>query len=122
ESTTFALNLLPLLRREEIDILHVQDPLVALIVQRANWLRLVRTRAILGHGTNEAMRFLKKIRYLQHLSPFSMQQIADAGLSRPTWTTIPNFIDADTFSPGRSPTMRDELGIPQDAVVVLTAA
>ena len=122
ESMTFAWNLLPVLRRESIDILHVQDPLVALIVQRARKLRLVRTKPILGHGTNESFVFLKKIEFLQHLSPFSQRQIADAGLSKPTWTTIPNFIDTDTFHPGRSDEMRDELGIPRDAVVVLTAA
>jgi len=122
ESTTFAWNLLPVLRRENIDILHVQDPLIALLVQRANALRLVHAKVILGHGTNEPLRFLRKIKYLQHLSPYSQQQIADSGLAKPTWTTIPNFIDTDTFHPGQSDAMRDELGIPRDAVVVLTAA
>src|SRR5687767_7451858 len=51
EQTTFAINLIRLLRREKVDILHVQDPQVALIVQRARKLRLVRTKVILAHGT-----------------------------------------------------------------------
>ena len=35
---------------------------------------------------------------------------------KPTWTAIPNFIDTERFSPGRSGTPRAELGIPADAM------
>ncbi|HEX8524893.1 MAG TPA: glycosyltransferase family 4 protein [Tepidisphaeraceae bacterium] len=122
EATTFALNLIRVLRREKIDILHVQDPLVALVVQRARNLKLVRTRAILGHGTNESLAFLNKIDFLQHLAPYHQEQVASQGVSKPTWTAIPNFIDTDAFHPGRGDAMRDELNIPRDATVVLSVA
>jgi glycosyltransferase involved in cell wall biosynthesis len=122
EAITFAWNLLKVLRRENIDVLHVQDPTVALIVQRANQLKLVGTRAILGHGTNEPLSFLNKIKYLQHLAPYYRDEAAKAGASRTTWTAIPNFIDTDTFRPGQNNAMRQELGIPADAVVVLSVA
>ena len=44
------------------------------------------------------------------------------GHSRPEWTAIPNFIDTDRFSPASSSNIRAELGIPERAIVVLTAA
>ena len=122
EATTFALNLLRVLRREHIDILHVQDPLIARSVQRARARRIVPTRAILGHGTNESLDFLNKITFVQHLAPYHQEQATRSGANKPTWTAIPNFIDTDTFHPGRNDAMRDELSIPRDAVVVLSVA
>ena len=122
EQTTFALSLLPHLRREAIDILHVQEPLVALIVQRARRLGWVRSLAILGHGTNEPASFLEKITYLQHLAPQHLEEARKAGVWKPTWTAIPNFIDTDLFRPGRSEGLRSELGISQDGLILLTTA
>lgn len=122
EQTTFAWRLIPHLRRQRADILHVQDPFVALAVQRARRLGLVSTKAILAHGTEEPPEFLKKIDYLQHLAPWHLENARAAGAWKPIWTAIPNFIDTERFSPGRSLTMRDELGIPQHARVTLCAA
>jgi glycosyltransferase involved in cell wall biosynthesis len=122
EQTTFALNLLGLLRRERIDVLHVQDPLVAVWVQRARRLGLVRTRTILAHGTEEPPDFQRRITYLQHLAPWHLEDSRAQGAWRPTWTAIPNFIDTETFAPGPSAELRAELGLPADALVVLTAA
>lgn len=121
EQTTFALRLLRHLRREQFDLLHVQDPLVASIVQRANRLGLVRTKVILGHGTEEPLAFLKKLDYVQHLAPWHLEEAREAGVWKPTWTAIPNFIDVETFAPTGA-NLRDELGIPADGLVVLTAA
>ncbi|HVT81502.1 MAG TPA: glycosyltransferase family 4 protein, partial [Phycisphaerae bacterium] len=122
EQTTFAWHLIGELRQREIDILHVQDPGVAVLVQRAGRLGIVKTRVILAHGTEEPLSFLKKITYLQHLAPWHMEQAKAAGVHKPTWTAIPNFIDTEIFSPGRPSSLRTELGIPQDAPVVLTVA
>jgi len=122
EQTTFALSLLAQLRREAIDLVHVQDALVALIVQRARRLGLVRTLTILGHGTNEPNSFLKNIAYLHHLAPHHLEEARKAGVWRPTWTAIPNFIDTDVFRPGRADALRAELGIPRDGLVLLTSA
>jgi glycosyltransferase involved in cell wall biosynthesis len=136
EQTTFAWNLIRLLRREAIDILHVQDPLVALYLQRARQMGLVRTRTILAHGTEEPLEFQRRITFLQHLAPWHLEEAERAGVSKPTWTAIPNFVDVEQFKglgfgiqgsgasgqeSGRED-MRQELGIPQDAVVVLCAA
>ncbi len=122
EQTTFAWPLLKLLRREAIDVVHVQDPTVALYVQHARRLGLVKCRTILGHGTEEPLEFLRKVTYLQHLMPYHLEAARNAGVWKPTWTAIPNFIDTDTFFPGRCDALRTELGIPPDGLVVLCAA
>src|SRR5205814_9718302 len=119
EQMTFALRLIDLLRREQADILHVQDPQVALIVQRAARMGIIATRTILAHGTEEPPSFLSKITYLQHLAPWHMKE---TGIVRQTWTAIPNFVDTDRFSPGRSGALRRELRIPSGATVVLSVA
>lgn len=122
EQTTFAWHLLRELRRNRIDILHVQDPQVALIAQWARRLGWVRTRTILAHGTEESFAFQRRITFLQHLAPWHLQEARFAGAWRPTWTAIPNFIDTDCFRPGGNPELRRELGIPQRALVVLSVA
>ena len=122
EQTTFARNLIKVLRTEDIDVLHVQDPFVATQVQKA-WRRgRIKTRTILAHGTEESLRFQQRITYLQHLAPWHHQQARDAGFDKETWTTIPNFIDTDHFRPGDGAPLRAELDIPREALVVLVAA
>ena len=128
EQTTFAWNLLGLLRRERIDLLHVQDPQLALLVQRANRLGLVRTRSILAHGTEEPLDFQRRITYLQHLAPWHLEESRAAGVYKPTWTAIPNFIDTERFAPRDAKTeskalaIRSELDIPPSALVVLSVS
>jgi 1,2-diacylglycerol 3-alpha-glucosyltransferase len=122
EQTTFGLRLLRSLRRERVDILHVQDPLVALIAQRARALGYLRTKTILAHGTEERPDLLRRVEHLQHLAPWHLEEAKAAGAWKPTWTAIPNFIDVGRFHPGRADDLRRELGIPADGLVVLTAA
>jgi len=122
EQATFAWNLLGILRREEVDLLHVQDPQLALLVQRARRVGLVRTRTILAHGTEEPLDFQRRITYLQHLAPWHLEESRAAGVWKPTWTAIPNFIDTERFSPSASPVLRQELGIPAEALVVLSVS
>jgi glycosyltransferase involved in cell wall biosynthesis len=122
EQLTFASRLIRFLRRERADILHVQDPFVAMLAQRARKIGLIRTRTILAHGTEEPLSFLRRIEYLQHLAPWHLEQARTAEVWKPTWTAIPNFIDTSLFAPGRSDSLRAELNIPTGALVVLSAA
>jgi 1,2-diacylglycerol 3-alpha-glucosyltransferase len=122
EQTTFAVNLVKHLRQERVDILHVQDPQVALLIQRARQFGLIKTRTILADGTEESLAFQRKITYLQHLAPWHLDESRAAGVWKPTWTAIPNFIDTGVFRPGRADELRAELNIPREALVVLTAA
>ncbi len=122
EQTTFARNLIKLLKAESIDVLHVQDPHVALLVQQAHERGRLETRTVLAHGTEEPLAFQTRITYLQHLAPWHLEEARSAGFFKDTWTALPNFIDTDRFRPGNCEALRKELGIPQDGLIVLAAA
>lgn len=122
EQATFSLGLLRVLRRERIDVLHVQDPLVASIVQRARRLGLVRTKVILAHGTEEPVEFLRRVEYVQHLAPWHAEECRSQSASKGSWTVVPNFVNTQRFSPASGEALRQELGVPSDAIVVLTVA
>jgi glycosyltransferase involved in cell wall biosynthesis len=122
EQTTFAWSLAKVLRRERFDILHVQDPVVAMWMERLRRIGWIRTKTILAHGTEESAEFLRRFEFVQELAPTHLEQSRHAGISRPTWTAIGNFVDTERFRPGKSPELRRELGIRDDAFVVLTLA
>ena len=122
EQTTFAWSLARALRREPADILHVQDPVVALRLDQLRRLGMLRTRTILAHGTEEPGTFLQRLRYVQHLAPTHLERCRAAGVWRPTWTAFGNFVDVERFRPGSAPDVRAELGIAPDAKVLLTLA
>ncbi len=122
EQLTFALRLIPHLKRDRFDILHVQDPLVAITLQRARRMGLVPTRTILMHGTEEPAQFLRRIDHVQQITPWHLEQARRAGFAKPAWTAINNFIDTDLFKPGQCRDLRDELGIDQESPVILTVA
>src|SRR5262249_38577622 len=59
EQTTFAFRALPQLCREQFDVIHVQDPWLALLLERTR--RFHGAKVILGHGTEEPEWFLRKL-------------------------------------------------------------
>lgn len=122
EQSTFAWSLLRALRERPADILHVQDPVLAFRLDQARRLGLTRTRTILAHGTEEPVDFLAKFRWLQHLAPTHLERARAKGAWRPSWTAIGNFVDVERFAPGRADAVRAELGIPPDAVMLLSLA
>lgn len=122
EQSTFAWSLFRALRRRPADILHVQDPVVALRLDQLRRRGLMTTRTILAHGTEEPGEFLARFRYLQHLSPTQLERWRDAGIWQPTWTAIGNFVDTQRFHPGRAEALRAALDIPPNAAVILTLA
>lgn len=122
EQTTFAVRLIRVLRKEQVDILHLQDPQVASLVQRASRLGLVKTRTVLMHGTEEPPEFQQKITYLQHGAPWHREQAEQRGIWKDSWTMIPNFVDTKQFRPGDSPDLRTEFAIPADADVVMVSS
>ena len=121
EQTSFAPHLIPRLARAT-DVVHTQDPLVALILQRARRLGLIRAPVILGHGTEEPLEWLQKIEFVQHLAPFHLEEARRAGCHRPGWTAIGNFVDTDRFRPGPAKELRSVYGLRPDSLVVLCVA
>jgi len=121
EQTTFALHLIPLIGRR-YDVVHTQDPLVALILQRARRLGLIRAATILAHGTEEPFEFLRKIDFVQHLAPFHMEEARQAGCYKEGWTAIGNFVDTELFRPDLDGDLRGKYGVRADAFVILSVA
>jgi glycosyltransferase involved in cell wall biosynthesis len=121
EQTTFAFSLWCKIRRN-YDILHVQDPWLAFILDRMHRAGLSRPKVILGHGTEEDVAFLRKLSNLQHLTPMydhEWQRYRPAGQFT---TGIPNFIDTNIFCPRDKHVARQEWNLPQEGIVVLSVA
>jgi glycosyltransferase involved in cell wall biosynthesis len=119
EQSSFAL---PLWRqvRSGFDVLHVQDPLIARILQRLHRAGLSRPRVILANGTGEAPQVLRGFDHLQFLTPAAAQRWQ----ARPGQSVfaVPNFIDVDRFTPGDQAAARARLGLPPEGAVFLCCA
>lgn len=104
------------------DILHTQDPHIALLM---DWLQrrgLSKARVILGHGTEESVEQLRRYSHLQHLAPWYLTEWEAHRPAGQLTFAVPNFVDTNVFSPGDRSVARREWDIPQDALVVLCVA
>lgn len=119
EQTTFALNLWRKIGRSH-DILHVQDPQVALILDRLNRAGLSRPRVILGHGTEEDASVLRRFSHLQHLAPNYLEEWEPHRAGGQLSFAIPNFVDTERFRPMDKRAARLEAGLPQDALIFVS--
>lgn len=129
EQFTFWWGLMPQLRRGEFDLLHVQDPMLALWCLRCRRRQWLKTREILAHGTNEPAEFLARFPFVQHLAPWhwdaTRRELTAQGMKCPeTWTAIPNFVDTARFAPrddvdaDNPADFRTRLGIPAGSRVL----
>lgn len=121
EQLTFALSLWRAVRRD-FDVVHLQDPLVARILDRLHRAGLSRPRVILGNGTGETVERLRSYSVVQELLPPSRARWDGEAPPLPALYQIPNFIDLATFSPGSKREARAAFDLPQDAFVVLCSA
>jgi glycosyltransferase involved in cell wall biosynthesis len=121
EQTTFAIPLWRAIRRD-FDILHVQDPWLALILHRLHRLGLSRPRVILAHGTEEPPEFLARFANLQHLAPCYNADWSARRPARQLACAVPNFVDTNRFRPGCRRAARAAFDLDPDAFVVLSAA
>ncbi len=129
EQQTFWHALKPILDRDRIDILHVQDPVLADCCRRARLAGRTATQVILAHGTEEPLTFLQPFEYLQHLAPWHLEQSLEKlppASAKPHWTAIPNFVNTDVYHPVPTPaaraSLRRAIGLPENAFILGTAA
>lgn len=121
EQTTFTRSLWRRIRRD-YDLLHVQDPWVALLMDRLHQLGLSRPRVILAHGTEEPPASLARYSVLQHLAPCYVDDWEAHRPARQSVFAIPNFVDTDRFRPGDRLAARREWRLPEDHLLVLCVA
>lgn len=123
------------LNKENFDILHVQDPVIAKLATRAHKQGSTTCRCILAHGTEEPVEFLAQLPYVQHLAPWHLEQALQcmrnhdqhaSAADFPGWTAIPNFVDTAVFCPPANQeekkAIRTQLHLPQNAIIWGTAA
>jgi 1,2-diacylglycerol 3-alpha-glucosyltransferase len=115
---------LPLWRaiRRDFDILHVQDPLLASILDRTHRLGVSRPRVILANGTGESTKRLAGLSAVQELTPDAYERLVGQKKAGGLAFMIPNFIDVDMFDIGDQAAARKRFDLPGDAFIVLTAA
>lgn len=115
EQTTFAISLW-LRIRKSADILHVQDPLIAKILDRLQRIGLSRPHVILANGTGESAESIRGLSTVQNLTPTA------GNIPGQTTFIVPNFIDIKAFQPRDQKTARRVFGLPEDALVILCSA
>lgn len=121
EQTTFALNLFPRVARN-FDILHVHDPVVAVIFDALHRAGLSRPRVILGNATEERVSLLRRFTYLQHLAPTYRDDWEAHRPPNQRTFAIPNLVDTKYFRPGDKAAARAACGLPQDALIIICVA
>lgn len=121
EQTTFAFHLLPLIRNT-FDLVHVQDPWVAMLLHNANRLGLSRPRIVFGNATEAPNRVLRQIRYLQHLTVPYRDAWEPYRPPHQAGFVVPYFVEAERFRTRDKGRDRARWGLPQDQLVVLSVA
>jgi glycosyltransferase involved in cell wall biosynthesis len=128
EQWTFWQKLQKRLTQDHFDILHVQDPILAKLAQRAYAKGKTNCKCILAHGTEEPVEFLLDLPFVQHLAPWHLQHMLQSVENKdyPGWTAIPNFVDTACFSPPNNADeqikIRTKLNLPENALIWGTAA
>lgn len=120
EQTAFAPGLVRALRAEAYDLVHLQDPWLALLLERARIRGRHRARVILAHGTEEDAAWLARFPHVQELSPHYLQRHKQPWAAGCTRHVIPNFVDIEVFKPGDKQGSRATMGFPADAFTVLS--
>ena len=121
EQTSFAFHLWRHIRRR-FDILHVQDPMIAIWLDRAHRAGLSRPKVIYANGTGEGAAVMRRFSFLQVLT----QTAADAWMPQKPADqmafAIPNFIDTTRFQPGDRAGPRARFGLPPGQTIILCCA
>jgi len=123
EAFVFGIQLLWHLR-DGYDLLHIKQASLAAFLLRAKKRGLINIPIALSNGQIANEEFLSNFDYVQHLTP-CLERIDSTDIDLETIPenrfVIPNFIDTDLFSPQDKRQSRQHLGLPHDAVIVLTA-
>lgn len=104
------------------DIIDLQEPVLARLLQWLGKIRIIKARTVLGYGTGEKYTFLRSFTNLRVFAPYHADLLKAEGRGDRKTYVVPHSVDTDVFKPGVRGTLRRELGLPEDAFVVLSAA
>ena len=119
ESFVFGVQLLYHLRNG-YDIIHVQQGALALFLQRAIRMGILKVPLVFGNGQKAPPEFIDFFPNVHFLSPYDKENTTRYVSKRPNWCVIPNFVDTVTFSPVEKTVCRKKLGLPKNCFIVLT--
>ena len=120
EQTTMALHLIRTLRKGSFDIVHLQDPWLALLLERAWQNGKHGAKVILAHGTEESVEFLDRFNHIQELSPYYMDRHNGRIGAAQTRHSIPNFVNTAVFKPADKNYCRKAFKLPEESFIVLS--
>jgi len=109
EQTTFAPGLIRALRVGRYDIVHLQDPGLAWLLEKARRRGRHPAQVILAHGTEESPEFLKRFPFLQELTPVRADRSRSSISPGTHLWMIPNFVDTHRFVLAKSEASRRDL-------------
>jgi glycosyltransferase involved in cell wall biosynthesis len=121
EQRTFSWSLRSRLRRGDVDVLHLADPLLAELMRR----QATRLGIAVSYKDGQLLgpEWCSRFEWIQVLAPFYRDDAARRGFDVSKWFVIPHLVDTETFQPGgpKAAIRRALFGesIPGDAFVVL---
>lgn len=121
EQTSFALSLWTRIRRG-YDILHVQDPAIAMWFELAHRRGLSQPKVIYANGTGDSDDAMRRFGHLQLLTRQAYDAWKPQAPSGQDVFLIPNFVDTKRFSPGDRQAARAAFDLPPDRLIVLCCA
>lgn len=121
EQTSFAFALWRCIRRG-FDIVHLQDPMIALWLERAHRVGLSQPSVVYANGTGENDALMRRFQVLQLLTPTAMKAWTPQKPATQLVFMLPNFIDTARFHPAPQTTARARFGLPPGLTIFLTCA
>jgi len=118
QQATFVASFIPFMNN--FDIIHTADLYLALVLQRLKQRGILAAELIYCDGSCFDLTKLRVFRFVQETAPQYVSDAAGLGIDTSGWYVIPNFVDTELFSPGSGDHLRSQLGIPNDAFVILS--
>ncbi len=120
EQLTFAVSLLRRMKTEPFDIVHVSDCQVASLVAHFMNDGWHRPRILFSNGGPMAPADYHRFDFIHQVNPVELERAVSYGISPARMNLVPYGVDVRRYNPTVQGTMRDRLGIPEEAFVVLT--
>lgn len=121
EQTTFAQALARRIR-QDYDILHVQDPRIALLLETAHRRGRSRPAVVYANGTGEDADVMHQFANLQLLTREAYDAYQPQRRPDQAVFCIPNLVDTTRFAPGDRNAARAAFDLPPDTLIVLCCA
>ena len=122
EQRTFSWGMIHRLRRGDIDIVHVADPLLAELLRRQS--RTLNITVVYKDGLLLGPDFSRRFDWVQVLAPYYLERGIEARCDTQRWAVIPHLVHTDHFRPSqdRNGARAHCPGGPLPADVLLAAA